>query len=98
MHFGSRLVLREGAASVSQTIKMGEIVGLAGLDGHGQQRFLETLAELEKPSSGGVVLTEINTLPIGLGFQPSAVQAALGVIIVVLVSLYGRERHVSKTI
>jgi ribose transport system permease protein len=77
---------------------MGEIVGLAGLDGHGQQRFLETLAELEKPSSGALVLTEINTLLIGLGFQPSAVQAALGVIIVVLVSLYGRERHVSKTI
>lgn len=38
------------------------------------------------------------TLLIGLGFQPSAVQAALGFIIVLLVSLCGRERHVSATI
>lgn len=29
--------------------------------------------------AGALVLTEINTLLIGLGFQPSAVQAALGV-------------------
>jgi ribose/xylose/arabinose/galactoside ABC-type transport system permease subunit len=49
-------------------------------------------------SAGVLVLTEINTLLIGLGFQPSAVQAALGLIIVLLVSLYGRERHVSTTI
>jgi len=41
--------------------------------------------------------TEINTLLIGLGFQPSTVQATLGLVIVLLVSLYGRERHVSAT-
>ncbi|TIU04135.1 MAG: ABC transporter permease, partial [Mesorhizobium sp.] len=33
-----------------------------------------------------------------LGFRPSTVQAALGLVIVLLVSLYGRERHVSATI
>lgn len=66
------------------------VVGGAALVG-GQGSYLGTIA-------GALVLTEINTLLIGLGFQPSAVQAALGVIIVVLVSLYGRERHVSKTI
>jgi ribose transport system permease protein len=44
------------------------------------------------------MLTEINTLLIGLGLQPAAVQAALGFIIVVLVSLYGRERHIRTTI
>ncbi|MER8908533.1 ABC transporter permease [Mesorhizobium sp. M0854] len=48
--------------------------------------------------AGVLVLTEINTLLIGLGFRPSTVQAALGLVIVLLVSLYGRERHVSATI
>jgi len=66
------------------------VVGGAALIG-GQGSYLGTIA-------GALVLTEINTLLIGLGFQPSAVQAALGVIIVALVSIYGRERHVSKTI
>ncbi|MBN8952502.1 MULTISPECIES: ABC transporter permease [unclassified Rhizobium] len=66
------------------------VVGGAALVG-GRGSYLGTIA-------GVLVLTEINTLLIGLGFQPSAVQAALGFIIVVLVSIYGRERHVSATI
>lgn len=48
--------------------------------------------------AGALVLTEINTLLIGLGLTPALVQAALGLVIVVLVSLYGREPHVSTTI
>jgi ribose transport system permease protein len=47
---------------------------------------------------GAIVLTEINTLLIGLGLQPSMVQAALGAIIIILVSLYGREPHLRTTI
>jgi ribose transport system permease protein len=66
------------------------VVGGAALVG-GRGSYLGTIA-------GVLVLTEINTLLIGLGFKPAAVQAALGLIIVVLVSLYGRERHVSQTI
>jgi ribose transport system permease protein len=66
------------------------VVGGAVLVG-GRGNYLGTIA-------GVLVLTEINTLLIGLGFRPSAVQAALGLIIVLLVSLYGRERHVSQTI
>lgn len=66
------------------------VVGGAALVG-GRGSYLGTIA-------GALALTEINTLLIGLGFQPSAVQAALGLIIVVLVSLYGRERHVRDTI
>jgi len=66
------------------------VVGGAALVG-GRGSYLGTIA-------GVLVLTEINTLLIGLGFRPSAVQAALGLIIIVLVSLYGRERHVSQTI
>lgn len=66
------------------------VVGGAALVG-GRGSFLGTIA-------GAILLTEINTLLIGLGFQPSAVQAALGLIILLLVSIYGRERHVRNTI
>jgi ribose transport system ATP-binding protein len=50
------LVIGAGAAPISQAIRPGEIVGLAGLDGHGQERFLETLAGLRTPVSGEVAL------------------------------------------
>lgn len=66
------------------------VVGGAALVG-GRGSYLGTIA-------GVLVLTQINTLLIGLGFQPSAVQAAFGLIILVLVSVYGRERHFSTTI
>jgi len=65
------------------------VVGAALAGGRGS--YLGTIAVL-------LVLTEINTLLIGLGLQPAAVQAALGFIIVVLVSPYGRERHIRTTI
>ena len=48
--------------------------------------------------AGALVLIEINTLLIGLGLAPSAVEATLGGVIVFLVSLYGREAHVGTTI
>jgi ribose transport system permease protein len=47
---------------------------------------------------GAIVLTELNTLLIGLGLQPSLVQAALGAVIIVLMSIYGREPHLRTTI
>ncbi len=48
--------------------------------------------------AGALVLTEINTLLIGLGLSPAMVESALGVLIVALVSVYGREPHVRTTI
>ncbi len=48
------LALKDGARPIVQTFKAGEIVGLAGLDGHGQQIFLEALAGLVTPASGQV--------------------------------------------
>jgi ribose transport system permease protein len=49
-------------------------------------------------AAGALVLTEINTLLIGLGLSPAMVEAALGMLIIALVSLYGREPHVRETI
>jgi ribose transport system ATP-binding protein len=41
------VTLRSGASPITQRINGGEILGLAGLDGHGQERFLNVLAGLE---------------------------------------------------
>ena len=78
-----------GQPYLFQTIAAVVIGGTALVGGRGS--YLGTVA-------GAVVLTEINTLLIGLGLQPSLVQAALGLVIILLVSLYGRERHVSASI
>ncbi|MBD8554373.1 sugar ABC transporter ATP-binding protein [Rhizobium sp. CFBP 8762] len=40
------IVLKPGRQPVSGTIRAGEIIGLAGLEGHGQEQFLTTLAGL----------------------------------------------------
>ena len=48
--------------------------------------------------AGALVLTEINTLLIGLGLSPAMVESVLGVLIVALVSVYGREPHLRTTI
>jgi ribose transport system ATP-binding protein len=50
------LVLRPGAAPLDEILSPGEILGVAGLDGHGQEAFLETLAGLRAPVSGRVVI------------------------------------------
>ena len=65
----ANLALKAGARPISQTIAAGEIVGLAGLDGHGQQSFLEALAGLVAPASGQVsVVREGQSKPL-LGFR-----------------------------
>jgi ribose transport system permease protein len=78
-----------GQPYLFQTIAAVVIGGTTLVGGRGS--YLGTIA-------GALVLTEISTLLIGLGLQPSAVQAALGLVIVGLVSLYGREAHVRTTI
>ena len=46
------LVLREGAAPVSFTLRQGEILGLAGLEGQGQQEILRAIFGLHRCSGG----------------------------------------------
>jgi len=48
------LAIRAGAAPLDEAILPGEIVGVAGLDGHGQETFLEVLAGLRRPAAGHV--------------------------------------------
>jgi len=78
-----------GQPYLFQTIAAVVIGGTSLIGGRGS--FLGTLA-------GSIVLIEINTVLIGVGLQPSMVQAALGAVIIGLVSLYGREAHVKTTI
>ena len=50
------LVIAPGVDPIGQMIAPGEIVGLAGLDGHGQERFLRALAGLERPVAGEIAV------------------------------------------
>jgi ribose transport system ATP-binding protein len=51
-----RLCVRVGAAHFDEVLHEGEILGVAGLDGHGQEEFLETLCGLRKPVDGEVLV------------------------------------------
>ncbi|MCR9136439.1 MAG: ATP-binding cassette domain-containing protein [Alphaproteobacteria bacterium] len=49
------LQLAPGSEIISEQVKKQEIVGLAGLDGHGQAQFLEVLAGKRAPVAGRVL-------------------------------------------
>ena len=51
-----QVALASGRAAFSEAILPGEIVGLAGLDGHGQEAFLRMLAGLAPSAAGAVTL------------------------------------------
>lgn len=48
----AELVLAAGKAPISGEVQQGEIVGLAGLEGQGQEAFMHVLAGLAPPLSG----------------------------------------------
>jgi len=50
------VALRPDAPAHRDALQAGEILGLAGLDGHGQEAFLEVLAGLRRPAQGRIVL------------------------------------------
>jgi ribose transport system ATP-binding protein len=49
-------VLRKGKRSFDESLLAGQIIGLAGLDGHGQEAFLEAAAGLVPLASGAIEL------------------------------------------
>ena len=50
------LTLAPNVSPIDDTVRAGEIVGLAGLDGQGQEAFLETLCGLRSPASGHLMV------------------------------------------
>ena len=49
-------------------------------------------------AAGALALTQLNTLLIGWGLDQSAVQVALGALIILVVALYGRQPHLRNAI
>lgn len=78
-----------GAPYLFQTIAAVVIGGTVLIGGRGG--YLGTIA-------GALCLIELTTVLVGLGLQPPLVQATLGVTIVALVAVYGREPHVRELI
>jgi ABC-type sugar transport system ATPase subunit len=50
------LILNPGGLPASLAIGAGEVVGLGGLEGHGQDEFLRTLAGLRRPARGSITV------------------------------------------
>jgi ABC-type sugar transport system ATPase subunit len=50
------VVLRTAAQPFSVSVDDGEVVGVAGLAGHGQEAFLEAVAGLRRPQSGSILV------------------------------------------
>ena len=48
--------------------------------------------------AGAIILTELTTILIGVGLPDALQQVFLGIIIVLMVSIYGREAHVRSTV
>jgi ABC-type sugar transport system ATPase subunit len=54
------VVLRSDASGFSIDVHDGEILGVAGLEGHGQVAFLEAIAGLRRPLGGTISIAESN--------------------------------------
>ena len=52
----SKLYKRDAVKNVSISVRQGEIVCIAGIDGNGQTEFVHALTGLEKPSGGKITL------------------------------------------
>jgi ribose transport system ATP-binding protein len=71
------LVLRPDAQPVNERVHFGEIVGLAGLDGQGQDHFLEALCGLQPALSGRVEAVSENGSTVEIKDFHTAVRAGI---------------------
>ena len=55
------VVLRNAAQPFSVSVDDGEVVGVAGLAGHGQEDFLEAVAGLRRPHGGSILVRAART-------------------------------------
>jgi ribose transport system ATP-binding protein len=100
------LVLREGAEAIELDVKPGEVLGIAGLEGHGQDVLLRCLVGQEKPASGSVeavgdkgaarVTGPHNALRAGIAYVPAdrkreAIFAPLSVLDNLMLPTLGRS-------
>jgi ribose transport system ATP-binding protein len=66
------------SAPINLTVREGEIIGLAGLEGQGQETFLEILCGLHKPATGQVIAYRAeHTTPYRVWSLHSAVRAGI---------------------
>ena len=71
-----RVALRPGATPVGLELAAGEILGLAGLEGHGQELFLACVAGLAQPHAGAIsagteaIRTPSDAARAGVAFLP----------------------------
>src|SRR5579863_9327295 len=63
------LAVAAGAAIFDELVREGETVGLAGLDGQGQEAFLEILAGLRTPACGQVIVVSEGRADVVTGFR-----------------------------
>jgi len=70
--------LHEAASPIDFEIRAGELVGVAGLEGHGQDRFLRVLAGL--PAAGGEVVCMTHEEPKALRTPADALESGIAYI------------------
>ncbi len=63
------LILKPGARPIVEHLAPGDIVGVAGLDGHGQEAFLEALAGLRASAGGEVAVVSASGRSPIVGFK-----------------------------
>lgn len=71
--FGSNLVLND----ISTTIKQGEVVSIIGPSGSGKSTFLRCLNLLEQPTSGTILINEVNLTAKGADIHKSRQQIGM---------------------
>lgn len=69
----SKLYNRDAVKNVSFTVRAGEIVCVAGIDGNGQSELIHAITGLEKASAGRILLNETN-----ITSAPIRTRSALG--------------------